>query len=89
MTTVPDDADMLVSDPQVREEFGISEMTEWRWDHDPEMADLGWPAKVKIRQRNYRSRRALNAFKENLLRRAFQERTVAHATKRQEVNHVP
>jgi hypothetical protein len=35
---------------------------------------------VKIRKRNYRSRRALNDFKENLLRRALQERKVAHAT---------
>jgi hypothetical protein len=78
MISTPDD-DRLVPDPQVREEFGITEMTEWRWDNDPQMAALGWHAKVKIRKRNYRSRRALNDFKENLLRRALQERKVAHA----------
>lgn len=33
-----------------REILGISEMTEWRWRHDP---DLEMPKSVKIRGRRY------------------------------------
>jgi hypothetical protein len=36
--------DELVPDPQIFKEFGITSMTGWRWDHDPKMAELGWPA---------------------------------------------
>jgi hypothetical protein len=38
-------------------------MTLWRWDHDPELAELGWEPPVKIRKRNYRRRRPLEKFK--------------------------
>jgi len=61
----------LVPDPQVRREFGgVSEMTIWRWDRDPKMAELGWPSAVKIRKRKFRPRKQLEAFKANLLRQA-------------------
>jgi hypothetical protein len=49
------DVDVLVPDPQVREEFGVTEMTMHRWDRDP---TLGFPPKIKIRRHNFRSRRS-------------------------------
>jgi hypothetical protein len=55
--------DPLVPDPKVAEEFGVSLMTLWRWDHDPRMAELGWEPPVKIRKRNYRSRSVLEKVK--------------------------
>jgi hypothetical protein len=55
--------DPLVPDPRVAEEFGVSLMTLWRWDHDSRMAELGWKPPVKIRNRNYRSRSVLEKVK--------------------------
>jgi hypothetical protein len=78
--------DALVPDPQVGREFGISAMTLWRWDHDPVMAELGWPSPVKIRRRNYRPRRALGRFKQNMMRRAIAAR-MPHSA-REVGNHV-
>lgn len=66
--------DEFVPDPQVFAEFGISAMTGWRWDHDAELVELGWPPPIKIRSRNFRSRRALDKFKARLVRRAIEER---------------
>ncbi len=63
--------DELVPDPQVWREFGVSETTGWRWDHDPE---LGFPPAIKIRNRNYRSRRQLEEFKGRMLKRALTAR---------------
>jgi hypothetical protein len=62
-----DTNDELVPDPVVWREFGISSMTGFRWTHDPE---LGFPPIIKIRDRNYRSRRALEAFKQRRIRGA-------------------
>src|SRR5450755_2682782 len=57
---LPDNVpDELVPDPQVAREFNVSLMTLWRWDRDPELAELGWEPPVKIRTRNYRRRRPL------------------------------
>ena len=50
-TTTTQAPDELVPDPQVRKECGISEMTQYRWDHNSEMEKLGWPPKIKIRLR--------------------------------------
>jgi hypothetical protein len=63
--------DALVPDPVVAKEFSISLMTLFRWDAD---AALGFPAKITIRGRNYRSRRALEEFKEAAIRRAVRDR---------------
>jgi hypothetical protein len=60
--------DQLVPDPQVWREFGVTPMTGWRWSHDPA---LGFPPPVKINQRNFRSRKALEEFKQRLLRDAM------------------
>ena len=70
-TASQDAHDMLVPDPQVQVEFGICEMTLFRWTRDPK---LGFPPAVKIRNRNFRSRRALEAFKERMLRDAIKGR---------------
>jgi hypothetical protein len=61
MTPIPDE---MVPDPQVAREFGgITLMTLYRWDRDPEMGALGWEGPIKIRKRNYRSRQMLEKVK--------------------------
>lgn len=59
--------DQLVPDPVVQKELGITAMTLWRWEHDPA---LQFPPKIKIRERNYRSRNELEAFKTRLIANA-------------------
>jgi hypothetical protein len=73
-----DTADELVPNPQVRRELGgQSEMTTWRWDHNPKMATLGWPPAVRINGRKFRSRQALNKFREACVLCAIAERDMA------------
>jgi hypothetical protein len=56
----PNTVDEFVPDRQVRREVGgVSDMTLWRWDRDPQMAELGWPPPVKIRKRKFRPRKQL------------------------------
>jgi hypothetical protein len=57
--------DTLVPDPQVAREFGITSMTLWRWDHDP---SLNFPPPTYIRKRKFRSRKALEKYKQRLWR---------------------
>jgi hypothetical protein len=60
--------DQLVPDTIVRKEFGgVSLMTLYRWTNDPE---LGFPPAVKIRTKNFRSRRAIEDFKARMMRSA-------------------
>jgi hypothetical protein len=67
-----DDApDELVPDPKIAKEFSVTLMTLWRWDRDP---TLQFPPPIKIRNRNFRSRAALEEFKARLLRRAIEAR---------------
>jgi predicted DNA-binding transcriptional regulator AlpA len=66
-----DTPDQLVPDPEVCREFGITLMTLWRWDQDP---NLGFPPKVKIRERNHRSRKQVEAFKRQLMQQALKHR---------------
>jgi hypothetical protein len=63
--------DELVPDSRVRAEFGISQMTLWRWDRDP---DLHFPPPTYIRNRKFRSRRQLEAFKKRMLREGIARR---------------
>ena len=65
------DADRLVPDPEVWRELGITSMSGFRWERDP---DLDFPPKIKVRGRNFRSRRMLEAFKEKLIRKALTDR---------------
>ena len=71
---MPKEFDSLVPDPAVWKEFGVTSMTFYRWDHDPAKAPPGWPPKIKIGGRNYRSRAQVEACKANLLKRALAER---------------
>ena len=59
------DSDELVPDPQVCRELGVSAMTLWRWERDRQ---LDFPPKIKIRTRNYRSRRALSEWRDRMVR---------------------
>ena len=65
------EGDYLVPDPQVEREFGVTSMTIWRWTRDPE---LGFPPAIQIKNRNYRSRQQLEAFKSRLLAEAIGSR---------------
>jgi hypothetical protein len=65
----------LVPDRRVADEFSTSLMSLWRWDHDPELAELGWPQPVKLRNRNYRVRKALEDFKQALIRHSLKRRS--------------
>jgi hypothetical protein len=57
--------DPLVPDRQVAKECGdVTLMTLWRWSHDAKYQDLNFPPPIKIKTRNYRSRRALDEFKQ-------------------------
>ncbi len=64
----------LVPDPAVHREFGITAMTSWRWDRSAEMIAMGWPPPIRIRKRKFRSRQALDLFKESLMKRAIAQR---------------
>ena len=68
MKTQPDD---MVPDPVVCTEFGITSMTLWRWERDP---GLDFPVRIKIRTKNYRSRKALEEFKHRMAQKALAER---------------
>jgi hypothetical protein len=66
-----DDHDELVPDPVVWRELGITNMTLWRWDRDP---TLDFLPPIKIRNRNFRSRRQLEEFKARMIRQAARRR---------------
>jgi hypothetical protein len=66
--------EVLVPDPVVWGELGITAMSGWRWSHDP---NLGFPVVIKVQGRNFRSRRMLEAFKRALIRKALAGRKVA------------
>jgi hypothetical protein len=62
------DRDELVPDKIVRAELGdITPMALWRWERDP---DLNFPPPIVIRKRKFRSRLAVEAFKQRLIGKA-------------------
>jgi predicted DNA-binding transcriptional regulator AlpA len=63
--------DRLVPDSAVRQELGVTLMTLWRYTHD---RNLKFPPPIKIRNRNFRSRLLLEAFKARMLRLAIEAR---------------
>jgi hypothetical protein len=73
--TQDDAPDALVPDPVVAEEFHITLMTLWKWTRD---SRLGFPpVATKIRNRNYRSRRAIDEFKAKMIERGMSAERVA------------
>jgi predicted DNA-binding transcriptional regulator AlpA len=60
--------DSLLPDAQVAKELGITVMSLWRRTNDP---DEDFPAPIKIRNRNFRSRKQLEAYKKRKLRKAM------------------
>jgi hypothetical protein len=82
-STPDDDADLrralgdeLLPNQLVIADLSISEMTASRWDQDDEMAALGWPEKIVINRRIYRSGEKYRAFKRNLVDRAIRRRSI-------------
>jgi hypothetical protein len=67
--------DAFVPDPAVWKELGVSSMTGWRWTQD---ASLHFPPAIQIRGRNFRSRRALEAWKRRMMRLALAQRSHKH-----------
>jgi hypothetical protein len=67
--------DALVPDSVAAKECGdVSRMSIFRWDRDPRMLELGWPPRVELNGRNYRSRKQLEKFKAALFRKAIAAR---------------
>lgn len=52
-----DNEKRYVPDPQVCRRYGISSMTLWRWDRNP---DLNFPPPMRINRRKYRDAAALD-----------------------------
>lgn len=77
ITAITARPDELVPDPVVWRELGISSMSGYRWTKDP---DLDFPPPIKIRARCFRSRRALENFKERIMRRAIAQRHAKQGT---------
>lgn len=62
-----DAEDRLIPDPQVWRQLGVTSMTGWRWTRDPA---LDFPPPIKIKNRNYRSQRALGAWRDRMVRQS-------------------
>jgi hypothetical protein len=74
-TAVDDDPGDFVPDKQVRRELGnITAVTLWEYTNDPR---LDFPPPIKIRNRNFRSRKLLNAFKKRRINEAGDDRETA------------
>jgi hypothetical protein len=51
----------LLPEAKVRERYGVSSMTLWRWDRTP---GLNFPPALRINKRKYRDAHELDAFDE-------------------------
>jgi hypothetical protein len=71
--------DPLVPDPQVLERYGITAMTLWRWDRDPE---LGFPKPIYIRLRKYRRLSQLVAWERQRARASRRDHGLAARDRR-------
>jgi hypothetical protein len=77
------DHDTLLPDSIVAKELGTSVMGLWRRTHDPHD---NFPPPIKIRGRNYRSRRLLEVYKLNKLHEAMRvQRARLNARRREPV----
>jgi hypothetical protein len=59
-------ADELIPEAKVRERYGVSAMTLWRWDRTP---NLGFPPAIVIRRRKYRRASELERWEQKLPRK--------------------
>jgi hypothetical protein len=65
----------LISDTDIRRDLGgLSRMSIWRWDHDPDMAALGWPPPESVNGRNHRDAEKYESFRGRLAREAIARR---------------
>jgi hypothetical protein len=72
-------APTLISDTDIRKDLGgLSRMAVWRWDKDPRMRVLGWPAAEIIKGRKYRDAEKYEAFRGRLAREAIAKRAARH-----------
>jgi hypothetical protein len=55
----------LLPEAKVRERYGVSSMTLWRWDRN---SSLNFPPALRINNRKYRDSAKLDAFDEARLR---------------------
>jgi predicted DNA-binding transcriptional regulator AlpA len=67
MTVIPTD---LIPKPTVAREFNVSGRTVSRWMEDK---DLGFPAPIRLRNRLYFARSALEEWKANRIRASIME----------------
>jgi hypothetical protein len=84
--TDDDDLGELVPDIDFAKEIHSNKMALHRNDHDPAMAELDWPVKIKRGSRSFRYRAHINKYKETLLRIALANRAAvleAHAQRTQ------
>lgn len=51
----------MLPEVKVRERYGVSSMTLWRWDQNP---CLNFPPAIRINKRKYRDETELDAFDE-------------------------
>jgi hypothetical protein len=79
MDSLTNDADPgdLITDRQCRREMNdISAVTLWQYTNDP---SLGFPPIIKIRNRNFRSRKLFDEFKARLIAKANDEHDLTAA----------
>jgi hypothetical protein len=81
MTTISlpnnDEPGDLITDRQCRRELNdITAVTLWAYTNDPL---LGFPPIIKIRNRNFRSRKLFDAFKARMIAKANDQRVLAMA----------
>ena len=57
-----DEDDGLYTDAEVAKQLSKHPKTLPRWDRDPRLKELGWPAPVYINNRRHRSRPAVREF---------------------------
>jgi hypothetical protein len=66
-----DPHERLIPDKVVKTEFGVSLMTLMRWERNPA---LDFPPPIVINGHRYRSRKLLEKFKADLIRKAIADR---------------
>jgi hypothetical protein len=66
--------DVFLPDPVVWKRYGVTAMTGWRWDNDP---DMGFPPPYVIANRKYRKLSELREFERRCVVRTREEKAKA------------